>query len=265
MDDIKEIVGKRKTMYKGYLIDLDGTAYHGAQVVKETLNFVKTLHEKQIPYLFLTNNSTKTPQMVADVLADLGYPVTEQQVYTPSMATAQYIYDENPNAKVYMIGEIGLETALVEKGLTITSENPDYVVIGLDRDINYEKLGLACLAIRNGATFISTNGDVAIPTERGLLPGNGALTSVISVSTGVDPIFIGKPERIIMEKALELINLPAAEVAMIGDNYFTDILAGINANVPTIYIEGGVSTREEVMSYDTPPTHVLKDLTEFTI
>ncbi|MFR4992305.1 MAG: HAD hydrolase-like protein, partial [Turicibacter sp.] len=69
----------------------------------------------------------------------------------------------------------------------------------------------------------------------------------------------------IMEKALELINLPAAEVAMIGDNYFTDILAGINANVPTIYIEGGVSTREEVMSYDTQPTHVLKDLTEFTI
>ena len=235
-------------MYKGYLIDLDGTAYHGTKVVKETLEFVKALHEKQISYLFLTNNSTKTPQMVADVLADLGYPVTEQQVYTPSMATAQYIYDENPNAKVYMIGEIGLETALVEKGLTITSENPDYVVIGLDRDINYEKLGLACLAIRNGATFISTNGDVAIPTERGLLPGNGALTSVISVS-----------------KALELINLPAAEVAMIGDNYFTDILAGINANVPTIYIEGGVSTREEVMSYDTQPTHVLKDLTEFTI
>ena len=192
-------------MYKGYLIDLDGTAYHGTKVVKETLEFVKALHEKQISYLFLTNNSTKTPQMVADVLADLGYPVTEQQVYTPSMATAQYIYDENPNAKVYMIGEIGLETALVEKGLTITSENPDYVVIGLDRDINYEKLGLACLAIRNGATFISTNGDVAIPTERGLLPGNGALTSVISVSTGVDPIFIGKPERIIMEKALELI------------------------------------------------------------
>ena len=252
-------------MYKGYLIDLDGTAYHGAQVVKETLNFVKTLHEKQIPYLFLTNNSTKTPKMVADVLANLGYPVTEEQVYTPSMATAQYIYDENPKAKVYMIGEIGLETALVEKGLTITSENPDYVVIGLDREINYEKLGLACLAVRNGATYFSTKGDVAIPTEKGLLPGNGSLTAVISVSTGVEPIFIGKPERIIMEKALELINLNAADVAMIGDNYFTDILAGIRANVPTIYIEGGVSTRDEVMSYEVQPTHVLKDLTEFKI
>lgn len=107
------------------------------------------------------------------------------------MATAQYIYEQNPNAKVYMIGEIGLETALLEKGLTLTSEQPDYVVIGLDRDINYEKYGLACLGIRQGATFISTNGDVAIPTERGLMPGNGALTSVITVSTGVDPILLG--------------------------------------------------------------------------
>ena len=252
-------------MYKGYLIDLDGTAYHGTKFVEETLQFVQALHEKNIPYLFLTNNSTKTPQMVADTLSDLGYPVTKEQVYTPSMATAQYIYDQNPQAKVYMIGEVGLETALVEKGLTITSEAPDYVVIGLDREITYEKLSLACLAIRNGAKFISTNGDVAIPTERGLLPGNGALTSVITVSTGVEPTFIGKPERIIMEEALKLIQLPAQDVAMIGDNYFTDILAGIHANMPTIYIEGGVSKREDVMNYDTPPTHVLKDLTEFSI
>ena len=252
-------------MYKGYLIDLDGTAYHGTKVVEETLQFVQALHEKNIPYLFLTNNSTKTPQMVADTLSDLGYPVTKEHVYTPSMATAQYIYDQNPQAKVYMIGEVGLETALVEKGLTITSEAPDYVVIGLDREITYEKLSLACLAIRNGAKFISTNGDVAIPTERGLLPGNGALTSVITVSTGVEPTFIGKPERIIMEEALKLIQLPAQDVAMIGDNYFTDILAGIHANMPTIYIEGGVSKREDVMNYDTPPTHVLKDLTEFSI
>ena len=252
-------------MYKGYLIDLDGTAYHGTRVINETLSFVKKLNAQGIPYLFLTNNSTKTPEMVAGLLKEIGYPVTEEQVYTPSLATAQYIYDENPQAKVFMIGEDGLEKALLEKGLTITDDQPDYVVIGLDREINYEKLSLACLAIRNGATFISTNGDIAIPTERGLLPGNGALTSVLTVATGVNPIFIGKPERIIMEKALELIGLDALEVAMIGDNYFTDILAGIHAGMPTIYIEGGVSTRDEVMNYDTPPTHILKDLTEWSI
>ncbi|HAX73534.1 MAG TPA: TIGR01457 family HAD-type hydrolase, partial [Firmicutes bacterium] len=231
----------------------------------ETLEFVKKLHEKQIPYLFLTNNSTKTPEMVCEVLQAFGYPVTPQQVYTPSLAAADYIADEQKEATVYVIGEIGLQSAIVEKGLSIVEENADYVVIGLDREITYEKLAKGALQIRKGAKFISTNGDVAIPTERGLLPGNGSLTSVLTVTTGVDPLFIGKPEKIIMEKALQLINLQPQDVAMIGDNYFTDILAGINAGLPTIFIETGVSTRAEVEGYDALPTHLLNTLAEFEL
>lgn len=82
-----------------------------------------------------------------------------------------------------------LHDALVEKGFELVDENPDFVVVGLDRDITYEKLAKACLAVRNGATFISTNGDIAIPTERGLLPGNGSLTSVVAVSTGASNLY----------------------------------------------------------------------------
>lgn len=254
-------------MYRGYFIDLDGTAYRGKEVILETLEFVKKLHEREIPYLFLTNNSTKTPQMVVETLKSFGYLVTEKQIYTSSLATAQYVYDQNPNARIYMIGEMGLQSALKEKGLTLVEqgEEADYVVFGLDREINYEKYFQACLAIYNGATFIVTNGDLALPTERGLMPGNGALASVISASTGMEPIFIGKPNSTIMEKALDLIGLSRKDVAMIGDNYFTDILAGIHAGIPTIYIEGGFSKREDILTYDVQPTHVLKDLSEFEI
>jgi len=254
-------------MYKGYIIDLDGTAYHGTQGVAETLQFVKSLAANNIPYLFLTNNTTKTPQMVAQTLTHFGYPVTASQIYTPSLATAQYIEEQCPQAKVYLIGEIGLQNALLEKGLTLVErgEVADYVVIGLDRDINYEKYVQACLAIYQGATFIVTNGDRAVPTERGLMPGNGSLAAVISTATKVEPIIVGKPHAIIMDKALALLGLPKNEIAMIGDNYFTDILAGIRAGIATIYIEGGVSTREEVLSYEVRPTHVLKSLAEFNL
>ncbi|WP_145361797.1 HAD family hydrolase, partial [Staphylococcus epidermidis] len=107
-------------------------------------------------------------------------------------------------------------------------ENVDYVVIGLDENVTYEKLAIATLAVRKGATFISTNPDVSIPKERGFLPGNGAITSVVSVSTGVQPQFIGKPETIIMNKSLELLQLNKEEVAMVGDLYDTDIMSGIN-------------------------------------
>src|SRR5690625_1397309 len=119
-------------MYKGYFIDLDGTAYRGKEVILETLEFVKKLYDREIPYLFLTNNSTKTPQMVVEALRSFGYPVTEEQIYTSSLATAQYVYDRNPNARIYMIGEIGLRSALTEKGLTLVEqgEEADYVVFG---------------------------------------------------------------------------------------------------------------------------------------
>lgn len=94
-----------------------------------------------------------------------------------------------------MIGEEGIRTALAEKGFRFAGEDATVVVIGIDRQITYEKLAVACLAVRNGAMFISTNGDIALPTERGLLPGNGAITSVVTVSTQVKPTFIGKPEK----------------------------------------------------------------------
>src|SRR5699024_8304559 len=133
---------------------------------------------------------------VANKLVRFDIPATPEQIFTTSLATANYIDGIKQGAKVYAIGEEGLHNALQEKGFVQCEENPDFVIVGLDREVTYEKLSIACLAVRNGATFISTNSDIAIPTERGLLPGNGSLTAVISVSTTVEPIFIGKPASI---------------------------------------------------------------------
>ena len=187
--------------YKGFLIDLDGTMYRGSEVIQEAVDFVNKLHLSKIPYLFVTNNSSRTPLQVVQKLKDFGVALTEEQVFTTSQATANYIYEQKPNAQVFVIGEEGLQKAISEKGFKTASEDADYVVIGIDRSITYEKLAVACLAVRNGATFISTNGDIALPTERGLMPGNGALTAVITTSTKIQPVFIGKPESIIMEQA----------------------------------------------------------------
>jgi 4-nitrophenyl phosphatase len=141
-------------------------------------------------------------------------------------------------------------------------ENVDYVVIGLDENVTYEKLAIATLAVRKGATFISTNPDVSIPKERGFLPGNGAITSVVTVSTGVQPQFIGKPETIIMEKSLDILQLDKQDVAMVGDLYDTDIMSGINVGIDTIHVQTGVTTFDEIQTKDVPPTYSFKDLNE---
>ncbi|MGC3549470.1 TIGR01457 family HAD-type hydrolase, partial [Enterococcus faecium] len=83
-------------------------------------------------------------------------------------------------------------------GFTWEQEAPDYAVVGLDNNLTYEKVVKATLAIQKGATFIGTNPDKNIPTERGLLPGAGTDISFVETATQTPPIYIGKPEANIM-------------------------------------------------------------------
>lgn len=251
--------------YKGYMIDLDGTMYRGAERIDAASDFVKRLREKGIPYLFVTNNSTRTPSQVADKLRRYDIPADEAQVFTSSLATASFIAGQKQGASVYMIGEEGLRHALAEKGLVPGAENADYVVVGLDTALTYEKLAVACLAVRNGARFLSTNSDLALPTERGMLPANGAITAVITASTGVNPTFIGKPESIIMEQALKVLGTSKEETVMVGDYYDTDILAGMNAGLDTLLVHTGVTSRELLENYDKKPTYSIDSLDEWEV
>lgn len=235
--------------------------YAGTRVIEGAKEFIEYLSNNNLPYLFVTNNASKRPDEVAEKLTNMGFIATADNVVTSAMATASYIAEEHPGASVYVIGGTGIRQALQDEQLVITDDiHVDYVVIGLDVDINYEKLSKACLAVRNGARFISTNPDTSIPTERGFLPGNGALTSMVSVSTGIAPKFIGKPMETIMNKAVDMMQLPKEELVMIGDLYMTDIMSGINAGIDTLHVQTGVSTYEQVMAEQVPPTYSVKNL-----
>ncbi|PTJ16956.1 TIGR01457 family HAD-type hydrolase [Staphylococcus simulans] len=249
--------------YKGYLIDLDGTMYKGADEIDGAKQFIDYLNQHDIPHLYVTNNSTKVPEDVVKKLAGFGIEAKPEEVVTSALATAHYIKQENAQASIYVIGEGGLRQALLNQGLTLIDDTHlDYVVVGLDTKVDYDKFSQGTLGVRNGAKFISTNQDISIPNERGFLPGNGAITSVITTSTKVQPTFIGKPQPIIMDMAMDVINLPKEEVAMVGDLYETDIMSGINAGIDTIHVQTGVTSKEELAEKDQQPTYTFKDLNE---
>ncbi|MCL1631110.1 TIGR01457 family HAD-type hydrolase [Sporolactobacillus sp. CPB3-1] len=251
--------------YDAFLLDLDGTVYWGQKEIPEAVDFIKKLKNKGLRYLFVTNNSTRTKEMVADQLSGFGIPCTPDDVLTTSIATASYIKSRKPDAHVLYIGEQGLKQAMETAGFSYDEEHPDFVAFGMDRQITYEKYAKACLAVRSGAVLVSTNPDVALPNERGLVPGNGALTSVISVSTGVRPIFIGKPEPIIIEMALEKLGTTKAHTLMIGDNYDTDIMAGINAGLDTLLVHTGVTSQAALKTKRVQPTYALESLSEWVL
>jgi 4-nitrophenyl phosphatase len=250
--------------YKGYLIDLDGTIYLGKAPIPAAKGFVEELQRRQLPFLFVTNNTTKSPITVVNRLAnEFDIHVNEAQVYTASLATIDFMKDDNKGNKVYVIGEAGLIDLILSAGFQWDEENPDYVVVGLDSQVTYEKLTIATLAIHRGATFIGTNPDKNIPTERGLEPGAGSLISLLETATRVKPIFIGKPEAVIMEKSLERIGLTKEEVIMVGDNYETDILSGINNGIDSLLVLSGFTPKEAVATLPVAPTYVLDSLEEW--
>ena len=250
--------------YKGYLIDLDGTIYKGKDRIPAGEAFVHELQKRDIPYLFVTNNTTRTPESVQEMLANqfnIDTPVST--IYTATLATIDYMNDLGLEKTVYVIGEVGLKEAIQAAGYVEDKENPAYVVVGLDWQVDYEKFAKATLAIHKGAHFIGTNPDLNIPTERGLLPGAGSLIILLEAATRVKPVYIGKPNAIIMDKAVEHLGLERQEIVMVGDNYLTDIRAGIDNGIPSLLVTTGFTKPEEVEDLPIAPTHVLSSLAEW--
>lgn len=251
--------------YKGYLIDLDGTIYKGKERIPAGEAFVHQLQEKGIAHLFVTNNTTRTPEMVQTMLREqFDIKTSLETIYTASLATVDYMNELGRDKTVYVIGEVGLKTAIAEAGYREDKDNPAYVVVGLDTDLTYDKLVTATLAIQKGATFIGTNPDLNIPTERGLLPGAGSIITLLETATRVKPVIIGKPEAIIITKALERLGVARKEAVMVGDNYLTDIQAGIQNGLATLLVTTGFTKPEEVESLPVAPTHVLASLSEWS-
>src|SRR5699024_1927551 len=170
------------------------------------------------------------------------------------------------NAKrIYVIGEAGLLEGLQAEDFVLTDHEVDAVVVGLDSQVDYSQLEKATLLIQGGAAFIGTNPDTNLPTERGLVPGNGALIAFLEASTGQKATVIGKPEAIIMEAALAKIGLKKEDVLMVGDNYSTDIQAGIRNGVDTLLVLTGFTRKEDVENLPTPATHVMDTLEQWKV
>ncbi|GAB6689240.1 TIGR01457 family HAD-type hydrolase [Streptococcus uberis] len=252
--------------YKGYLIDLDGTIYKGRERIPAGERFIQRLQEQEIPYLLVTNNTTRTPQMVQDMLAQqFNIQTPLETIYTATMATVDYMKDMDRGQTVYVIGETGLKSAISEAGYIEDKENPAYVVVGLDSQVTYDMLATATLAIAKGALFIGTNPDLNIPTERGLMPGAGSLVALLEAATRVKPVFIGKPNAIIMNKALDILQVKRSEAIMVGDNYLTDIMAGIQNDIASLLVTTGFTKAEEVPNLPIQPDYVVASLDEWDI
>lgn len=242
---------------RAYICDMDGVIYHGNRLLDGVKEFIDWLQKNNKEYLFLTNSSERSPLELQQKLARLGLSIDKRHFYTSALATALFLQSQNPDGSAYVIGEAGLINAMYEVGYTMNDVNPDYVVVGESRTYNIETLTHAVNLIRGGARLIGTNPDLTGPIEKGIMPATGALISPISLATGVTPYFVGKPNPLMMRHALKRLGCKREETVIIGDRMDTDILSGIEAEIDTVLVLSGVSSRETVRTFAYRPTLIL--------
>jgi 4-nitrophenyl phosphatase len=235
---------------RAFLLDMDGVVYRGDAPLPGAQAFVSRLQSDHVPFLFVTNNSTRTPQQYVDKLASVGIDITPETVLTSALATAGYLARSAPaGSRVLVVGEIGLVRALEQQGFVVTENHAEaeIVVAGFDSGVTWDKLARATLAIRRGARFVATNPDRTLPSEEGLVPGAGSILAAIEAASDVAPEVVGKPESTIYEQALSILGTDRSSTAMVGDRLDTDILGARRMGLPTIGVLTGVSTAEELV------------------
>ncbi|MCD1259722.1 TIGR01457 family HAD-type hydrolase [Paenibacillus athensensis] len=252
----------------GFLIDLDGTLYRGHEPIPYAGAFLRLLEARGLPYQLVTNNSSRSPEQVAEHLQALGIAVPAARVFTSSQAAALYLHARQPGARAYVIGEAGLRDALTAAGFAVTEhDDAAFVVQGIDRSFTYGKLAEAVRRLRGGAGYVLTNPDLLLPGDGGLQPGAGSLAAAIRAAAGVEPVTIGKPSPIIMAYAIARLGLSPADVWVIGDNAATDIRGGAISRCRTALVLTGVATpanvHEQLAAAGVTPDLVCTDLRDF--
>jgi NagD protein len=248
----------------GYLIDMDGVVYRGSELIPGAERFIRELRSQQAPFLFLTNNSQRTRRDVATKLQRLGIDADEEHVYTCAMATARFLAWQKPNGTAFVIGEGGLLNALHSNGYSIVEKDPDYVVVGEGRTLNFEMVEAAVRMILQGAKLVATNLDPNCPTQNGTRPGCGAIVSMLETATGVKAFSVGKPSPVMLRGARKELGLSTEETIVIGDTMETDVLGGAQLGCKTILVLSGNTTIDDLPNYAFRPDKIVESLAELS-
>ncbi|AZI57583.1 HAD family hydrolase [Nakamurella antarctica] len=236
--------------FDAILLDLDGTVYLGHRPIPFVADTLKTVLASGSRPMYVTNNASRPPAVVAAQLREMGLTLTQDDVLTsPQAATALLVQRHPPGSVVLVVGAPYLADEVAAAGLVPVREaNADVVAVvqGHSPDTGWAMLAEACVAIRAGADWVAANVDTTLPTDRGLLPGNGAMVAALMAATDCHPRVAGKPARAMIDEAI----LRSASVAplVVGDRLDTDIEAAVSAGVAGLLVFTGVSSPADLLT-----------------
>jgi HAD superfamily hydrolase (TIGR01450 family) len=265
--DVVTLSGTEKPLAQIYdvaLLDLDGVVYVGQHAVAGAPEALRGARELGMRLAFVTNNAARPPRTVAEHLSALGIPARAEDVINSAQAAAHYLAERlGTGARVLVIGTVGLDEALAERGLTAVhsaDDDPEAVVQGYSPELNWAQLAEGAVAIRRGIPWVATNVDPTVPSPRGPLPGNGSMVAALRHATGATPVVTGKPDPTMHRESV--LRSGAQNPLVVGDRLDTDVEGANAAGCPSLLVLSGVTSAAELLAAPPllRPTYLAEDV-----
>ena len=236
-------------IYDALLLDMDGTLIHGRRPIEHAITAVAQARTAGLAIGFATNNASRTPQMVAEMLGGAGFDAHPEEVTNSPQVAMDLVKQRcSPGSRILVVGGAGIREEIERAGFEAVDtygEGVAAVLQGFAPEVGWRDLAEAAYAVTGGAYWVATNSDSTLPTERGFAPGNGSLVAAVMHATGQQPDVAGKPQPAMFRLAAE--RAGARRPLAVGDRLDTDIEGGNRAGIPTLHVLTGVSSWIEAL------------------
>lgn len=246
-----------------FALDMDGTVYLGEQWIGGAVEFLKEIEERGKKYVFLTNNSSKNPEVYVEKLRRMGLEIKKDKIVTSGQAAISWLKKHYPGKRVFLLGNDLLKKEFEEEGILLETEEPEVVVTAFDTTLDYGKMCRVCDLVRAGLPYIATHPDYNCPTEDGFIPDAGAIHAFIHASAGRYPDrVIGKPNGDIIDYLIERTGTEREKTVMVGDRLYTDIAAGKNHGLKSVLVLSGEASAGDAEKSEVKPDLIFRSVRE---
>ena len=247
---------------KAVFLDLDGTIYLGNELIDGAVEFLNRCEENGVQRFFLSNNSSKSVTEYLEKLHGLGIPAEANDVLLSTHDLISWLGAEGVT-ETYLVGTEGMRSMLEGVGVSTRSGEPQYVVLGYDTEIDYEKLTTASIHLHNGIPLVASHPDMVCPSPDGGLPDVGAYLALFKATTGVEPSHIcGKPNAGMILHKIEELGLQPSQCAMVGDRLYTDMEMAAQADVVGVLVLSGEATLDDLEAAPQTPSVVVNSVAD---
>ena len=250
---------------KLFIFDLDGTIYIGDNEIEGSFDAIRKLKQMGKKICFFTNNSSRRHEEYIAKFAKMGLEITDDEIYTSGQATCEWLVENHPNKKVFLLGNEGLQGEFKAYGIELDEDNPDICVVAFDTSLEYNRVYKFCNKLFNNKDmlYVATHPDKSCPAPECSMPDIGAIISLIDDTIQRLPdVIVGKPFETAGDVIRRRFNVDKKEVAMVGDRLSTDIDFGNRCGFASILVLSGETSMKDVKKSKVKAKYILKDVKE---